>query len=351
MIAAIVTKDCRNQWFSLRNRNRQLVRARIIRALREKCASNSNRRMTRPKPSLPESEAEPTQSFADMTVTIEFMVAASGLFGGPDEALGRVRDLPVQAWALEPGASLKPGDAALRLRGAYRVLGPRLNAIAGILACTSGWTTAARELAEAAKPAPAIFRGASNVHPDLYPQLERAAVTGGCLGADAVWNRGLLARDVVLLTGDTVRALRAFDERLPPDVPRLTRGDLFHDEADEAVRAALALGNSLGGIVIPVETPNVADALARVTRVRAQLELAGFPRVEIFLDGRIPMELLHTVKSERIRIDGYFVGEQIGAAVPLAFSIELRESNDKPLGRRGQVPGITPSLRLKQMLP
>lgn len=320
-----------------------------MRITKKNALQNQPRHMTRKKTPLFSSDEKHAQSFSDATVTIEFMAGEGGVFGGPEEALERVRDLNVQAWALEPGAGLKRGDAAVRLRGAYPVLGPRANEVAGVLACASGWTTAARELVEEASPAPVIFRGAANVHPDLHIQLERAAVTGGCLGMDSVWIQGYLQRDMIMLTGDTVSALREFDKQLPPDVPRLTRVDLIYDEADEAVRVALAVGNTLGGIVLPAHEPGAAEILALVARVRGQLELAGFPRVKIFLDGTITVELLRALKSASILPDGYFVGEQIGAAPPLEFSIELRECNDKPVGRRGQVPGITPSLRLKRI--
>jgi nicotinate phosphoribosyltransferase len=287
----------------------------------------------------------------DVTATIECMANGGGVLGGVEDALAYLRHnkLNVDVWALDSGAGLKRGDVALRLRGAYRAFGPHVRALAGMLAAASGWTTAARELVEEAKPSPVIFRGAANVYPAMWAQLERAAVAGGCLGADAVWNRGLLARDVILLTGDTVRALGAFDELLPPDIPRLVWVDLFHDEADEAVRVALAMGDALGGIVLPVQASDAALTLNTVARVRSQLELAGFPRVKIFLDGDISLELLNACRTEHVALDGYFVGEQIGSAPPLSFAWELRERNAQPLGRRGQPQGTTPSLRLKRI--
>jgi nicotinate phosphoribosyltransferase len=288
----------------------------------------------------------------DLTVTLEFMAEQDGVLGGLAEVLAFLRALQpnaLQVWMLEPGARLQRGDVVLRVRGLFHQVGIRSRALAGILATTSGWTTAARALVEAAKPAPVLFRGATTVHPAVITQLEQAAVAGGCLGSTAEWNRGLMARELVLLMGDTVRALRALDAALPPEIPRLTYVDLFHDEADEAVRVALAFGNKLGGVVLRAETSDAELTLELARRVRAQLELAGFPRVKLFLDGTCTPHHIAWWKSEHAPLDGYFVGDQIGAAPPLPFAVELRESAEKPLGRRGQTPGTTPSLRLQRV--
>jgi len=291
---------------------------------------------------------ERARTTADAIVMIEIVAAQNGILGGLDQGLALLRAQPdLQAWALSPGAALKPGDVTLRLIGAHRAASSLLNALTGTLATLSGWTTAARALVEAAKPAPVIFRGAANAHPDLWTQLEHAAVAGGCLGADSDWARGLLARDAILLAGDTVRALRAFDANLPLGIPRLTWVDLFHDEAAEAVRVALAFGDKLGGIALPIQEAEPTRTLDQAARIRAQLELAGFPRVQIFLVGNISVELLQA--RERARIDGFFVGGQIAAAPPFAFTAALREANGVPLGRRGEPFGKTPSLRLKRI--
>lgn len=289
--------------------------------------------------------------YPDVTATLEWVAEQKGVFGGPEEATAflRAHEVRAQGWALESGASLKRGDVALRVRGAYRALGPHTNAIAGILAVAGGWTTAARALTEQAKPAPVIFRGATNVHPALRAQLERAAVAGGCLGADAVWNRGRLPQDAILLNGDTVRALRAWDAQLPRDIPRLTPVDVFYDETDEVVRVALAVGEVLGGIVLMARETDAAQTLDNFQRTRQQLGLAGFPRVKIFLDGAISVELLDAFQAARVLPDGFFVGEQIAAAPPLLFAVRVRECEDMPLIRRGESRGTTPSPRLKSL--
>ena len=182
---------------------------------------------------------------ADLVTTIEFFSEQAGVLGGTDQVLAYLRALSLQTLQvsmLEAGAALQRGDLVLRLRGRYSEFGLHAPALSGILSAASGWATAARRLAEAANPEPVIFRGASNVHPALATELETVVMQNGCLGTTSEWLRGLASRQEILLSGDTVRCLKSLDVALPPELPRLTYVDLFHDEADEAGRAALALG-------------------------------------------------------------------------------------------------------------
>lgn len=292
------------------------------------------------------------QSEPNLNVTLEFMAEQDGVLGGRAQVVTFLRALsaePFEIWLLESGAALKRGDVVMRLRGRFHLFGAHANAIAGVLASCSGWTTFARKLVEAAKPLPVIFRSARTAHAAVLEALERAAVEGGCLPAASEWNRGLAAREFVLLKQDTLRALRAFDATLPQHLPRLTYVDLFHAEADDAVRVALASRNKLNGVVLQMQSDDAAQTLERIKRVHSQLEYAGFPRVKIFLEGMVTPEQIEWFKTKHAPLDGYFVGDQIGAAPPLLFAIELREQDERPIGRRGQTPGVTTSLRLQRV--
>lgn len=285
----------------------------------------------------------------ELVATIEFMAEHDGVLCGVSEVLVLLRALqlpPLQIWAIEQGSAMKRGDVVMRVRGPYRAYGGAENALAGILAVSSGWATTARGLVEAAKPAPVVFVGANTAHPALAVQLENAAVTGGCAARDSELARGIVPRALILLTGDTLRAVRRFDQFAAPEIPRLVYADLFHDPADEAVRVALALGSRLRGIIL--QTDGVSKEAHRdvIQRVRAQLDLAGLPRVKIFVQGAVTAQDIQAWKNERVSVDGFLVGDLIGAAPPLPFAVELRECNGKPLARRGQTAGTTPSLRL-----
>jgi nicotinate phosphoribosyltransferase len=166
-----------------------------------------------------------------------------------------------------------------------------------------------------------------------------------------MWSRGIVPREMILLVGDTVRAVRAFHAAMPPDIPRLAYADTFYDPPDEAVRVALALSNNLNGIILQAEMSDQAVTLDLLARVRAQLDLAGFPRVKIFISGAVTVEKIRAWKNERAPVDGYVVGDTIGASSPLPVAVEIREGDGKPLARRGQKEGTTPSFRLERVYP
>ncbi len=285
----------------------------------------------------------------ELVVTLEFMAAQDGILCGVAEVLALLRTLhppALQLWAVEQGSIMKRDDVVMRVRGQYRAYGGAENALAGILAVSSGWATAARGLVEAAKPMPAVFVGANTVHPALTAQVENAAVTGGCAARDSELARGIVPRALILLTGDTLRAVQRFDEFTAHEIPRLVYADLFHDPADEAVRVALALGNHLSGVILQTDGASDAEQRQVIQRVRAQLDLAGLPRVRIFAQGAVTAAEMQAWNNDGVQVDGFLVGDLIGAAPPLPFAVELRECNGKPLARRGQTAGTTPSSRL-----
>src|SRR6185436_650645 len=92
-------------------------------------------------------------------------------------------DADVVVEALSDGDRIKPKEVVLRIRARYRAFALYETAILGILAQSTGWATAAREVVEAAAPSPVISFGARHVHPDITDVLDYAAIVGGCVGA------------------------------------------------------------------------------------------------------------------------------------------------------------------------
>ena len=56
---------------------------------------------------------------------------------------------------------------------------------------------------------------------------------------------GTMPHALMIVFGDQVEAWRAYDEVMPPDVPRVALVDTYFDEKVEAVRAAEAIGERL----------------------------------------------------------------------------------------------------------
>ncbi len=296
----------------------------------------------------------------DPVVTMEIFPNHAGILCGMNEALELLRAvLPndAEVWALEEGAAMEAKEVVLRIRAPYAAFGLYETALLGILASQSGWATAARRIVNAAAPIPVISFGARHVHPNVAAQLEYAAIVGGCVtGATPAGARragkqptGTMPHALVLIFGDTVRAVEAFDRWMPPNVNRIALVDTFHDEAEEALRVARALGDRLWGVRLdtPPERGRVTPAL--VKEIRARLDQAGFTRVKIFVSGGVDIERIELFQREGAPVDGYGVGSAISAAPPIDFTADLKEVGGVPVAKRGRIPGITPNPRLQQV--
>src|SRR5256885_2860270 len=258
----------------------------------------------------------------DPVVTMEVFARREAMLCGIDEVknllahvLGASDPGEVTVEALDDGDRVAPKEVVLRIRARYRAFGLYETAILGMLAQSTGWATAAREVVDAAAPQPVVSFGARHVHPDIVDVLDYAAIVGGCVGASTpagarlagLSPTGTMPHSLVLIFGDTVRAAEAFDRDLESDVPRLVLVDTFKDEAEEALRVAEALGDRLYGIRLdtPSERGRVTPDL--VKEVRARLDQAGHPGVKIVVSGRMDAERIAFFKEPGAPIDSVAV--------------------------------------------
>jgi nicotinate phosphoribosyltransferase len=158
-----------------------------------------------------------------------------------------------------------------------------------------------------------------------------------------------MPHSLVLIFGDTVKAAQAFDRYLGQDVPRIVLVDTFRDEAEEALRVAAALGNRLFGIRLdtPVERGRVTPDLVR--EVRARLDMPGYDHVRIIVSGGLNPDRIRIFKEQEAPVDSFAVGSYIAGASPIDFTGDLKEIDGKATAKRGRIPGITPSPRLKKV--
>src|SRR5690606_35911112 len=105
-----------------------------------------------------------------------------------------LRGSGLEIWALPEGEAFEAYEVVMRIKGPYSRFGMHETALLGLLASSSGWATAAREVKEAAGDKPAISFGARHVHPAVAPAMERAAMVGGCDGAACVLAARFLGR-------------------------------------------------------------------------------------------------------------------------------------------------------------
>lgn len=295
-------------------------------------------------------------------VTMEVFSRDSGILCGVDEAKNLLAhaltdgdDAEVNVEALEDGDPFEPREIVLRIRARYQRFGLYETAILGMLAQETGWATAARACVNAAAPQPVISFGARHVHPNVADVLDYAAIVGGCVGASTpagarlagLRPTGTMPHALVLIFGDTVRAAEAFDRDMDPDVPRIVLVDTFRDEAEESLRVAEALGDRLYGIRLdtPVERGRVTADL--VTEVRARLDQAGFGHVRIVVSGGLSPDRIRYFKEAGAPVDSFAVGSYISGAQPIDFTGDIKEIDGRPIAKRGRIPGVTPSPRLR----
>ena len=300
----------------------------------------------------------------DPVVTMEVFAREAAVLCGIDEAknllahvlVGADRDASVVE-ALDDGDAIEPKEIVLRITARYRAFGLYETAFLGMLAQSTGWATAAREVVEVAAPNPVISFGARHVHPDVTDVLDYAAIVGGCVGASTPAGArlaglnptGTMPHSLVLIFGDTVRAAEAFDRDLESDVPRLVLVDTFKDEAEEALRVAEALGDRLYGIRLdtPSERGRVTPDL--VHEIRARLDQAGHTEVRIVVSGGLNPERIRVFKDAGAPVDSYAVGSYISGASPIDFTGDIKEIDGRPIAKRGRIPGRTESPRLKRI--
>jgi nicotinate phosphoribosyltransferase len=291
---------------------------------------------------------------------VEVFSNRGGVLCGMNEALDLLATvLPDTAsvWALAEGASMSAREVVLRITSPYSRFGLYETALLGILAHQSGWATAAREVVEAAAGIPVVSFGARHVHPNVSAQLEYAAVVGGCAGCATpagarlagLSPTGTIPHAMILIFGDTVEATDAFDRHMPPDIPRIALVDTFHDEAEESLRVAQAMGDRLWGVRLdtPPERGRVTPDL--VKEVRARLDQAGYPHVKVFVSGGITVERIRHFLAEGAPVDGFGVGSAISSTPPIDFTADIKEVAGRPLAKRGRIPGLTPNPRLEEV--
>jgi nicotinate phosphoribosyltransferase len=298
----------------------------------------------------------------DPLVTMEVFARQAGILCGVDEArnlLGHVLaaadPAETRLESLDDGDAIEPKEIVLRIQARYRCFGLYETAFLGMLAQSTGWATAARACVEVAAPDPVISFGARHIHPDITDVLDYAAIVGGCVGASTpagarlagLAPTGTMPHSLVLIFGDTVEAALAFDRHVAPDVPRIVLIDTFKDEAEEALRVANALGDRLYGVRLdtPAERGRVTADL--VHEVRARLDQAGFEHVQITVSGGLNPERIAYFKEAGAPVDSFAVGSYISGATPIDFTGDIKEIDGRPIAKRGRIPGLTDSPRLR----
>lgn len=266
------------------------------------------------------------------------------VLAGIEECVAVLEGRQVAARAMAEGTVFRPLQPVLEIEAPYLEFGRLETALLGLLCQATGVATAAARCKKLAGERILLSFGARRLHPAISPMIERAAYLGGCDGVATLAAAHLIERDpmgtiphaLVLALGDTVEAVRAFDETIEPGVPRVALIDTFQDEKFEAVRVAEALGERLDAVRLDTPGSRRGDFRALLREVRWELDLRGHRRVGLYVSGGIGESQIAELAEI---VDGFGVGSAIADAPIVDFSMDIVEIEGAPLAKRGKWSG------------
>lgn len=293
---------------------------------------------------------------SEAEVTAEIFASNSGILCGIEEAVQLLKRKEVKVWALGEGEVFGQKEVLMRIQGSYAQFGIYETAILGMLASASGWATAARRCKELAGEKEGFCFGARHVHPAVAPVMERAAMVGGADGGSCILGAklagkkptGTVPHAVILIVGDALEVALLYDRVMPEEDSRIILVDTFKDEAEETLRIAEALGEKLAGVRLDTPRERGGVTLGLVWEIRARLDQAGFNQAKLFVSGGLNEERMPRLVEAGV--DAFGVGSFISRAPAIDMTMDIKEVEGKPVAKRGRIPGITVSPRLRKVL-
>jgi nicotinate phosphoribosyltransferase len=266
------------------------------------------------------------------------------VLSGMDEMLSLLSGLEVDVDAMEEGTLFFPGEPVFTVSGPYGAFCEMETAMLGMLCQASGIATAAARVKHAAGDRQVLSFGARRMHPALSTMIDRNAFIGGADGVSAVRSadylgevpQGTMPHALVLVLGDTVEAMRAFDAAVDPSVPRVCLVDTLQDEKFEAVRVADALRERLAAVRLDTPGSRRGNFRRILQEVRWELDLRGFCHVRLIASGGLSEA---DVRALRDVVDGFGVGTSLSNAPTIDFALDIVEVDGAPLAKRGKCSG------------
>ncbi len=267
-----------------------------------------------------------------------------GILSGTDELLALLSGLPVDVDAMEEGTLFHVMEPAFTIEGPYGAFCELETAMLGVICQASGIATASSRVRRAAGEKSVLSFGARRMHPALSTLIDRNAFIGGADGVSVIRSaeflgekpQGTMPHALVLVFGDTVTAMQAFDATVDPAVPRVCLIDTLQDEKFEAMRVAEALRERLSGIRLDTPGSRRGDFRKILQEVRWELDLRGHRHVRLIASGGLGEE---EVLALRDVVDGFGVGTSLSNAPTIDYALDIVEVEGVPFAKRGKWSG------------
>ncbi|MDH5376239.1 MAG: nicotinate phosphoribosyltransferase [Candidatus Bathyarchaeota archaeon] len=274
-----------------------------------------------------------------------------GILCGIEEEAHLFENIPVDVYAMPEGSAFYHEDCrgvrepVMRIEGPYGELCIYETPMLGLICQASGVATSAARARKVAGEKTLISFGIRRMHPALSPMIDRATYIGGfdavsslsgakLLGAKPV---GTMPHALIIVFGGQFEAWRAFDEIMPPDVPRVALVDTYSDEKMEAIMAAEALKERLYAVRLDTPRSRKGDFAELIREVRWELDLRGFNNVRIFVSGGLNEQNIGELSEAGA--DAFGVGTSVSNAPTINFAMDIVEMNGKLCAKKGKMGG------------
>jgi len=266
------------------------------------------------------------------------------VLSGMEETLSLLTGLYIDMDAMAEGTLFFPFETVFSIEGPYGAFCELETAMLGTVCQASGIATASSRVKHAAGGKQVLSFGARRMHPALSTLIDRNAFIGGADGVSAIRSAAFLGETpqvtmphaLVLVLGDTVAAMRAFDAAVDPAVPRVCLVDTLQDEKFEAVRVAEAMRERLSAVRLDTPGSRRGDFRRILQEVRWELDLRGFRHVRLIASGGLGEE---EVRALRDVVDGFGVGTTLSNAPTIDYALDIVEVEGVPFAKRGKRSG------------
>lgn len=274
------------------------------------------------------------------------------ILSGMDEMLALLSGRNVDVLAMPEGSLFLLEEPVFSIEGPYGEFCEMETAMLGVLCQGSGIATRTSRIKRLAGDRTILSFGARRMHPALSTVIDRHAFIGGADGVSVVRSaeflgespQGTMPHALILALGDTVLALRGFDDAVARDIPRVCLIDTLQDEKFEALRVAEALGKELFAVRLDTPSSRRGDFRKILREVRWELDLRGYSHVRIFVSGGLGEEDVAALRGD---VDGFGIGTGISNAPTIDFSLDIVEVEGRPLAKRGKHSGAKQVVRCR----